>query len=105
MALSLAMSKVDQGLILVLIAIVVLPIAAIAFARSGEAWKSIGRGRFGIEPERPPRSGAQSSVDVEQAELVADIRQMLEAESYRRVQRGETPLDVEAEVNRRLADL
>jgi hypothetical protein len=105
MALPLAMSKVDQGIVLVLITLVVLPIAAIAFARSGAAWKSLGKGRFAIEQEPPPRAGGQSPPPLDRAAQAAEIRQMLEAKSYRREQRGEAPLDIEAEVKRRLADL
>ncbi len=103
MALALAMSTIGQGVVLMLIPIVVLPIAAIAFARSGAAWKRLGKGRFAIEQEPPPRSSAQPPLD--RAIQAAEVRQMLEAKSFRREQRGEAPLDIEAEVKRQLANL
>ena len=40
---------IDSGTVLVLITVVVLPIAAIAFARSGPAWSSIGKGPLAID--------------------------------------------------------
>jgi hypothetical protein len=90
---------IDSGTVLVLITVVVLPIAAVAFACSGGAWQRIGKGAFAIEQELPPtRPGP-----VDRATQEAEARQMLEAKSYRRVQNGLAPLDVEAEVRGLLA--
>jgi len=109
----------DSGSVLIAITLAVLPIAAIAFARSGKAWRSIGRGPYAIDPDlppSPPRSHAHQVFGPFAGELdshgrgdsrttkEAEIRQMVEAKSYRRTQRGEAPLDIEAEVRRRLAD-
>lgn len=108
----------DSGGVLIAITLAVLPIAAIAFARSGKAWRSIGRGPYAIDPDLPPRSTphAHQVFDPLAGELdshgqrdsratrEAEVRQMVEAKSYRRVRRGEPPLDVETEVRRRLAD-
>jgi hypothetical protein len=99
MAPGAAAIGVDNGTVLVLITVVVLPIAAVAFARSGSAWRGIGKGAFGIDRESPegrPREGTPA----ERALQETEARQMLEARSYRRQRRGEAPLDVEAEVRR-----
>ena len=105
MALSLAMSKVDQGMVLIAVTLVVAPIAALAFSRSGAVWRRVGGGRFSIEQPAEPKPGETPSPDAEQAEREAEVRQMVEAQSHRRERRGEAPLDIDAEVDRRLADL
>jgi len=93
---------IDNGSVLVLITLVVLPIAAIAFARSGPAWRGIGKGPLAIEQELPP-SRLTAPPPVSRAVQEAEARQMVEAKSYRRRLRGEAPLDVEAELERALA--
>jgi hypothetical protein len=105
MACPLLATAVDNGTVLILITLVVLPIAAIAFADSGKAWRSIGRGPYAIDPDLPPRSVRPLPSPVSRATQEAEVRQMIEAKSYRRVRRGEGPLDVEAETERRVADL
>jgi len=90
---------------MMLITLVVLPVAAVAFARSGKAWRDIGRGPYAIDPDLPPRSVRVQPSPVSRATQEAEVRQMLEAKSYRRQRRGEEPLDVEAEVARQLAEL
>jgi hypothetical protein len=40
---------VDNGTALILIVLLVAPIAAIAFARSGRAWREIGKSVFEVE--------------------------------------------------------
>jgi hypothetical protein len=94
---------VGNGTVLMLVTLIVLPIAAIAFARSGAAWKELGKGAFGIEQELPPPSSApRPEAPVDRELQATEARQMLEAKSYRREQRGEAPLDIEAEVARLL---
>jgi hypothetical protein len=95
---------IDAGTVLVLITLLVTPIAAIAFARSGPAWGSIGKGPLAIEPEEPKAEaqGARSSA-AEAAIQAAEVRQMLAAKAERQRRRGEQPVDVEAEANRLLA--
>ena len=85
-----------------MIALVVLPIAAIAFASSGPALKNLGKGRWAIEQELPAQRTLSSPQPVNKAVQAAEVRQMLEAKSYRREQRGEAPLDIEAEMKRLL---
>ena len=67
-------------------------------------YDKIGKGAFSLdEPDRPrgPQPGSAQAL----AEAEAEIRQLVQAKSDRRVGRGETPLDVEAEVERQLRDL
>ena len=66
---------------------------SIALASSGGPWDHIGRG--GIEPVRAETPG----------EDIAELRELLEARNARRVARGEPPLDVEAELSRRLREM
>jgi hypothetical protein len=89
---------IDNGTVLALITVIVLPIAAIAFARSGPLWRGIGRGPFAIDQDLPPRAAGRPVAPVDPAIQAAEARQMLEARSYRLQRRGEAPLDVEAEV-------
>ena len=94
---------IQAGFALTLITLIALPIALIAFARSGPLWQSVGKGPFAIEQELPPPSRlSQPDPPVDRKLQEAEARQMLEAKSYRREQRGEAPLDVEAEVIRLL---
>jgi hypothetical protein len=94
-------SAIGTGTVVGLIALFTLPIAAIAFARSGPAWRSIGKGPLAIDQDLPPQRTAQAG-PVDRDLQAVEARQMLEAKSYRRQQRGEPPLDVEAEVKRLL---
>ncbi|HEU4905385.1 MAG TPA: hypothetical protein VFT19_04630 [Solirubrobacterales bacterium] len=94
---------IQAGFVLTLITLIALPIALIAFARSGPLWEGVGKGPFAIEQELPPPSRlAQPQPPVDRRLQETEARQMLEAKSYRRRQRGEAPLDVEAELARLL---
>ena len=99
--LPLALSNGEVILIIVLVAI---PIGAISFIGAGEAFKQIGRGPLSIEQDFPqgPTGGPSAPISPEVRE--AEIRQFLEAKSYRLASRGEQPLDVDAELERILAD-
>ena len=93
MQLPLAAIALDNGTVLILIGLVVLPISAALFARAGAAWSEIGGGLPAIAYERPSRT-----------EREAEVRQMIEAKSYLRQRRGEAPLDIRAETERQCAD-
>ena len=94
-----------NGDVLLLIVVVAIPAAAIAFiVGAGSALRQIGKGQFAIEQELPQRSEGVSlpaSSEVREAE----IRQMVEAKAYRQQARGETPLDIDAEIERQLREL
>jgi hypothetical protein len=94
----MGLTYLQSGYVLAAITLFILPIAAISFARSGPAWKELGKGRFGVMHSMAPPRMAQPSPEIDLAIQAAEARQMLEAKSYRRTQRGEEPLDVEAEV-------
>ncbi|MFL5900729.1 MAG: hypothetical protein ACJ75S_05970 [Solirubrobacterales bacterium] len=104
MVCPLALTYLQSGYVLAAIPLFILPIAAIAFARSGKAWQSIGRGPYAIDPDLPPRSVRPAASPVNRATRETEVRQMLRAKSYRRERRGEAPLDVEAEAEHRVAD-
>jgi hypothetical protein len=94
----LALTNVQSGYALAAITLFILPIAAFSFARSGAAWNEIGKGRFGVMHSMPAPRLNQPTQPLDKAVQVAEARQMLEAKSYRRLLRGEPPLDVDAEV-------
>lgn len=93
----------QAGYVLTLIALIALPVALIAFARTGPLWQSVGKGRFAIEQEIPPPSSiSRPDPPVDRRLQETEARQMIEAKSYRRRRRGEAALDVEAELRRLL---
>lgn len=98
MVCPVGLTYVQSGYLMAAITLLVLPLAAFWFARSGPAWKELGKGRFGVMQSMPPPRLAQPSPEIDLAIQAAEARQMLEAKSYRRTQRGEEPLDVEAEM-------
>jgi hypothetical protein len=93
---------IQSGYVLAAITLFTLPIATVAFARSGPAWRGIGKGSFAIEQATPPPRGGQPAPGIDPAIQAAEARQMIEAKSYRRQRRGEAALDVETEVARLL---
>jgi hypothetical protein len=101
----LAVDDVTAGLVLIVITLAVGPIALVAFATSGKSLKTLGKGQWAIERELPPSRGltnSQAVTPVPRHVREAEIRQMVEAKSYRRQARGDAPLDVDAEVERLL---
>jgi hypothetical protein len=94
---------IDNGTVLALITLIVLPIAAVAFARSGPLWRDIGRGPLSIDQDLPPRRHGAPAPPTDPAIQAAEARQMLEAKSYRRRRRGDAAIDVESELRQALA--
>jgi hypothetical protein len=111
---------ISNGEVILIVALVSVPIAAIAFAGAGAAYRQIGKGAFSIDHD-PAREGLSDSsaglgagLDEGDAGEAAsgggvplgtredEIRQLLEAKSYRRESRGERPLDVDSELRRLL---
>jgi hypothetical protein len=92
------MDEAAFGAILVGIVLVGALVAALSYVGSGNLYKQIGKlGGLALdEPDRPagPKLGSAAA----KAEAEMEIRQMLEAKSARREARGETPLDIEAEL-------
>ena len=89
----LAVGAAELSVVLVLLCVIVVPVAAIAFARSGKGYSEIGKGRFAVDY-------GESSEHEEREE----VRQLVEAKAYRQSQRGEVPLDVETEIERLLSE-
>jgi hypothetical protein len=83
----------------VVIIIGCLGIVGAIFTLSGTSaqYKQIGKGAFSLDEPDRPRGPAPDSPQA-RAEAAAEIRQLVEAKSARREARGETPLDVEAEI-------
>jgi hypothetical protein len=83
----------------VVIVIGCLGIVAALFTLSGTSsmYDRIGKGAFSLDQPDRPRGPAPGSPQA-RAEAEAEIRQLVEAKSARREARGESPLDVEAEI-------
>lgn len=102
MSLALALTATQKGAVLLLITGVAAPIAGWWFARSADAWRTLGRGPFSIDSEASGGSGPPSAEDP--AIQAAEVRQMLAAKAERQRRRGEAPVDIEAEAARLLDD-
>lgn len=104
MALPLAFSALQKGAAVLLFTGVLAPMIGMLLKRVGGGWETMGSGPFSILNEPPPRQSAGGTAPkVDPAIQAAEVRQMLEAKSERRRQRGEAPLDVEAETERLLS--
>jgi hypothetical protein len=102
MELALALTATQKGAVLLAISGIAAPVAGYLFHRSSAAWRSFGQGPFAIDSEvLPSPRGAPAPIDP--AMQAAEVRQMLAAKAERQRQRGEQPLDVEAETKRLLA--
>jgi hypothetical protein len=103
--LVLAMSPSGKAAVVLLFTGVAAPLAGLALRRIAGGWDAIGKGPFAIEQELPAgrRYLGQATRPVDPAIQAAEVRQMLRAKSERRQQRGQAPLDVEAEATRLLA--
>src|SRR5262245_50259708 len=92
------------GTILIIVVLVALPLGAFVFARgAGGALREIGKGQFAMEEDFP--QGSEGPVHaVSPAVREEEIRQMIQARSDRGVARGKEALDVDAEVEKLLAE-
>ena len=98
----MALTALQKGAAVLAFTGLAAPLIGLLLKRVGGGWETMGGGPFAILDERPrKRSAAGQPVDP--AIQAAEVRQMLEAKSERRRQRGEAPLDVEAEAERLLA--
>jgi hypothetical protein len=99
-----ALVALTNGDILLIIVFAAIPVAALTFILgAGSALRQIGKGQFAIEQELPQKGGG-APLPVSDEVREAEIRQMVQAKAYRQEARGETPLDIEAEVQRLLED-
>ncbi|HEX2391717.1 MAG TPA: hypothetical protein VHI77_02235 [Solirubrobacterales bacterium] len=105
MGLSLAMTAIQKGAVILLFTGVAAPLIGLALKRVGGGWESYGQGPFAILSEQPaPRAANAPAGAVDPAIQAAEVRQMLEAKAERLRRRGQAPLDVDAEAARLLAD-
>ena len=99
---------ISNGEVILIIVLVAIPIAAIAFiANAGNAFQLDRQGRaLGRVRVRPAAGDARLRRRGRAARGAREdeLRQMLEAKAYRQSARGETPLDVDAELARLLAE-
>jgi hypothetical protein len=84
------------GPVVIGVCLVAALVAAITYIGAGKLYQGIGKGAFSLDQPDRPKGPAPGSAAA-QAEADAEIRQLLEAKSARRVARGKAPLDVEAE--------
>ena len=86
------------GVVLIVVSLVAVVVAALSFIGSGKIYKGLGRsGAFTLDTDDIPK-GPKPGSAAANAEAREEMRQLLEAKSYRRVARGEEPLDIEAEM-------
>lgn len=70
-------------------------VACLSYLGSGRIYENVGKGAFSFEEPAPgPRPGSRA----DRADAEAEVRQMVQAKSDRREDRGEAPLDVDSEV-------
>jgi len=97
----------SNGDIIMIIVFVAIPVAAVVFVLgAGGAFRSIGKGGLSVEFESDLGEGLRDSgAEASSAgDADAELRQLLEAKAYRQEARGETPLDVESELERLRAE-
>jgi hypothetical protein len=102
-----AAPAISNGEVILIVALVALPIAGIAFAfGAGNALRQIGKGPLSVEFEQdlPQRLRDTDAESESSADREAEVRQLLEAKAYRQSERGEAPLDVDAELERLLSE-
>ncbi|HET7509139.1 MAG TPA: hypothetical protein VFJ65_02720 [Solirubrobacterales bacterium] len=99
----MALSALQKGGAVLLFTGIVAPLVGLLLKRVGGGWETMGGGPFAILNESPRKRDASGAAPVDPAIQAAEVRQMLEAKQERQRQRGETPLDVEAETERLLA--
>lgn len=99
----MALSALEKGAGLLAFTGVAAPLIGLLLKRVGGGWETMGGGPFAILNEPPRKSAAGSSPPIDPAMQAAEVRQMLTAKAERQRQRGERPLDVEAEAERLLA--
>src|SRR3954469_4711078 len=86
-------------IVIIGVSIVAIVVAVIVAVSSGGMYERIGRGgTFGLDSDGPAARGPAPGSAAARAEADAEIRQLVEAKSERRVARGEPPLDVDAEI-------
>ena len=95
---TLGVEEAFLWVMLTVVGIGVVVAVALLFV-GGSNYDGIGKGAFSLDqPDRSPSAPAPGSPAAD-AEARAEIRQLVEAKSARREARGESPLDVDAEID------
>jgi hypothetical protein len=95
---------VEFGTLIWIIMLIVAPLATALFAGSWGLIDEIGKGGLTLEdPLPPPPAPSRPMTAMAKAEQEAEIRQMVQARHDRELARGETPVEVDVEVDRLLA--
>ncbi|MEA2450995.1 MAG: hypothetical protein QOG63_2927, partial [Thermoleophilaceae bacterium] len=79
------------------VSIVAIVVAVVVAISSGGLYERIGRGGLSMDGDEVRPSPAPGSAQ-SKAEADAEIRQLVEAKSARRVARGQAPLDIDEEI-------
>jgi hypothetical protein len=79
------------------VSIIAIVVAVVVAISSGGLYERIGRGGLSMDGDES-RPGPAAGSPQARAEADAEIRQLVEAKSARRVARGQAPLDVDAEI-------
>jgi len=98
--------SLSTGEVILIVVLVTIPIALLTFALGAKnALDEVGKGQFAVEFESDlPSKITDSDAESTPAAREDEIRQMLEAKAYRQRERGETPLDVNTELNRLMTE-
>ena len=100
----MALSALQKGAGVLIFTGLAAPLIGLLLKRVSGGWETMGGGPFAILNDRPQkRTALGPAQSVDPAIQAAEVRQMLEAKSERRKQRGEPALDVQAETERLLA--
>jgi hypothetical protein len=103
MDLPTALTALQKGAVVLGFTGLAAPLIGLLLKRVGGGWETMGGGPFAILNEAPRRRAGAAEQAVDPAIQAAEVRQMLAAKAERQRQRGEAPLDVEAEAERLLA--
>jgi hypothetical protein len=79
------------GTVLIAVAVLAVVVSGLSYIGSGDIYRGLG--------------GPGVSLEEPNAELREEVRQLVVAGNERRLRRGEEPLDIEGEVDRRLREL
>ena len=95
------MLALSNGDVIIIIVATAIPLGLLSFVLgAGNAFNEIGKGPFAMDHD--PVASGQPPTPTTPAAREAEIRQMLEAKAYRQSARGQTPLDIDAELSRLL---
>ena len=93
------------GDVIIIVVLVALPLALITFISGARnALDQIGKGQFAVQFESDLPQKMKDSSATGSGEARDELRQLLEAKAYRQRSRGESPVDVDTELDRLLEE-